>query len=61
MAQVKENRQEGYGSEESSLSLDGGRSQKNQQMRTDRTEGDDEEEVNMKKPAIKLPGKLSAS
>ena len=30
-------------------------------MRTDRTEGDDEEEVNMKKPAIKLPGKLSAS
>ena len=30
-------------------------------MKTDRTEGDDEEEVNMQKPAIKLPGKISTS
>ena len=58
MAQVKENRQEGSEDASSLMSLNERGSSRIEQHKTDRTAGDDEE-VNMRKPAIKIPKKKS--
>ena len=59
MAQVKENRQEGSEDASSLMSLNERGSSRIEQQKTDRTAGDDEE-VNMRKPAIKIAKKKSA-
>ena len=58
LAQVKENRQEGSEDASSLMSLNERGSSRIEQHQTCRTAGDDEE-VNMRKPAIKIPKKKS--